>query len=336
MTIHLHSKDRTISKLLAYLTLLWGGVLSSTALLAQPVFPAKPIHLIIFTPPGGALDFLARTVSQGLTEKFKQPVIVESRLGAAGNVGASAIAKSAPDGYTIGVVTIATHGINPSVYGSKLPYDPIKDFAPITLAVELKNVLVVNPSLPVKSVPDLVAYARANPGKLSFGSAGTGTSQHFAGEMFKSVAQIDLVHIPYKGLAQAVQDLIGGEIQVMFSSVSDALPHIRSGKLRAIGLASVEGAASLPDVPAIANQGYPGFDVVSWFGFVAPAGTPRDIVLRYNKDIIAALNQPDVVTRLAGAGMDVKTSSPEQFSSFMASEIAKWAPIVKATQATPP
>jgi len=323
---------RTLTKTLLLAT----GMMLSLFAYSDSAFPSKPIRLIIYTPPGGALDFLARTVSQGLTEKLKQPVIVESRLGAAGNVGASYVAKSPPDGYTIGMATIATHGINPSLYGSKLPFDPIKDFAPIALAVELKNVLVVNPSLPIKNVSELVTYAKANPGKLSFGSAGTGTSQHFAGEMFKRVAQIELVHIPYKGLAQAVQDLISGEIQVMFSSVADALPHIRSGKLRAIGVASLDIAPSLPEIAPVALQGYPGFDVVSWFGFVAPAGTPKEIIARYNREIVSTLTQPEVIIRLAGAGMDVKTSSPEQFSDFIALEIAKWAPIVKSNKTSLP
>jgi tripartite-type tricarboxylate transporter receptor subunit TctC len=325
-----------ITKILTTALLCTAWVVTSQCAHADSAFPSKPIRLIIYTPPGGGLDYLARTVSQSLTEKLKQPVIIESRLGAAGNVGASSVAKSAPDGYTIGMATIATHGINPSLYGAKLPFDPIKDFAPITLAVEFKNVLVVNPLLPIKTVQELVDYAKTNPGKLSFGSAGTGTSQHFAGEMFKSVAQVELVHIPYKGLAQAVHDLISGEIQVMFSSVSDALPHIRSGKLRAIGIASLEPASSLPDIAPVAQQGYPGFDVVSWFGFVAPAGTPKDIVARYNRDIVATLMQADVIARLAGAGMDVKTSSPEQFSAFISSEISKWAPIVKSTKTALP
>ena len=325
-----------ITKILTTALLCTAWVVTSQCAHSDPAFPSKPIRLIIYTPPGGGLDYLARTVSQSLTEKLKQPVIVESRLGAAGNVGASSVAKSAPDGYTIGMATIATHGINPSLYGAKLPYDPIKDFAPITLAVEFKNVLVVNPLLPIKTVQDLVDYAKTNPGKLSFGSAGTGTSQHFAGELFKNVAQVELVHIPYKGLAQAVHDLISGEIQVMFSSVSDALPHIRSGKLRAIGIASLEPSSSLPDIAPVALQGYPGFEVVSWFGFVAPAGTPKDIVMRYNREIVATLMQADVIARLGGAGMDVKTSSPEQFSAFISSEISKWAPIVKSTKTALP
>jgi len=205
---------------------------------AQDIFPNKPIKLITLTPPGGSLDILARTIAQGLTDQMKQPVLVDNKSGAGGNLGASLVAKSPSDGYTIGMVTISTHGINPSLYGAKMPFNAIKDFAPITLAAELKNILVVNSSLPIRNVQELVAYAKANPGKLSFGSAGAGTSQHLAGEMLKAFAQIDVVHVPYKGLAQAVPDLISGQIQFMFSLIPDSIAHIKSGKL--------EPLASLP------------------------------------------------------------------------------------------
>lgn len=300
---------------------------------AQSAFPSKSIRLITYTAAGGSLDILARTIAQNLTEQLKQPVLVENRTGAGGNIGADIVAKSAPDGYTIGMATIATHGINPSLYGARMPFDPIKDFAPITLAAEIKNVLVINPSVPAKNVKELVAYARANPGKLSFGSAGTGSSQHLAGELFKMVAKVDMVYIPYKGLAQAVPNLISGEIQILFSGIADALPHIRSGKLRAIGVASLQRSTILPDVVPVAEQGYPGFNVGGWFGVTAPAGTPREIVGRYNREIVAALARPEVRDRLANIGMDAVTSTPEQFAAFIAAEIAKWTPLVKASGA---
>jgi len=302
--------------------------------IAQDVFPNKPIRLVTLTPPGGSLDILARTIAQGLTEQMKQTVLVDNKTGAGGNLGVNIVAKSAPDGYTIGMVTIATHGINPSLYGNKMPFNAIKDFAPITLAAELKNILVVNPSLPIKNVQELVAYAKTNPGKLSFGSAGTGTSQHLAGEMLKLMTQIDVVHVPYKGLAQAVPDLMSGQIQFMFSMIPDSLPHIRAGKLRSIGIASPKRSVIVPDVAPIAEQGFPGFEVVGWFGVVAPAGTPKDIVARYNKEIITALGHPEVRERLANMGMDVSTTTPEQFAAFIAAEIAKWAPLVKNSGAT--
>jgi tripartite-type tricarboxylate transporter receptor subunit TctC len=210
-----------------------------------------------------------------------------------------------------------------------MPFNAIKDFAPITLAAELQNVLVVNASLSVKNLSEFVLYARAHPGQLSYGSSGNGTSQHLAGEMFKRVSQIDVVHVPYKGLSQAVQALMSGDLQFMFSTVSDALPHIHSGKLRAIGLASLKRSSLLPEVTPIAELGYPGFNVVSWFGFVAPAGTPVEIVKRYNQELVSCLEEPQMRAKLAQMGLEVSTDTPEQFASFIQSEIIKWAPLVK-------
>ena len=309
-----------------------------SALLLQPAFaetpfPSKPIRLITLTTPGGALDTLARTIAQGLTERMGQPVLVEARTGAGGNIGADAIAKSSPDGYTIGMVTVSTHGINPTLYGAKMPFDAIKDFAPITLASVQRNIVVVHPSLPVKNIRELVAYARANPGKVSFGSAGTGTSQHLSGELLKMVAGIDMVHVPYKGAAQAMPDLISGQISLMFVTPHEALAQVRAGKLRALGVTSLDRSPLLPDAAPIAEQGYPGFDVRAWFGVVGPAGTPREIVNRYNRDISATLAVPATRDRLAAIGMDTATSTPEQFARYIAAEIAKWAPVVKASHA---
>lgn len=298
---------------------------------AQPAFPAKPMRLITHTTPGGSLDILARTIAQHLSEQIGQPVVVETRLGAGGNIGVNLVAKAAPDGYTIGMVTVATHGINPSLYGARMPFDAIKDFAPISLAAELKNVVVVNPSVPANNMQELVAYARANPGKLSFGSAGTGTSQHLSGELLKLVAKLDMVHVPYKGAASAVPDLVSGRIQLMFSSIPDVLPYIRAGKLRAIGVTSLQRSAVLPEQVPVSEQGFPGFDVRGWFGVVAPAATPRDIVNRLNREIVALLAKPEVRERLGKIGLDVNTSTPEQFAAFIVAEIAKWAPVVKAS-----
>lgn len=303
---------------------------------AQAAFPTKPIRLITYAAPGGALDLMSRIVAQCLTEQMKQAVVVENRPGAAGNVGASIVAKAPPDGYTIGMATSATHGINPTLYGKRMPFNAIKDFAPIGLAAELQNVLVVNASLPVKNLSEFVLYARAHPGLLSYGSSGNGTSQHLAGEMFKRVSQIDVVHIPYKGLSQAVQALMSGDLQFMFSTVSDALPHIRSGKLRAIGLASLKRSSLLPDITPIAEMGYPGFNVVSWFGFVAPAGTPAEIVKRYNQELLTGLEDPKMRSKLAQMGLEVSTDSPEQFASFIESEITKWAVWVNDSGASEP
>ncbi len=297
-------------------------------------FPTKPVRLITLTPAGGALDILARTLAQKMSESFGQPVVVENRTGAGGNIGDEIVAKAAPDGYTIGMNTSSTHGINPSLYGKAMPFDAVKDFAPISLAAELKNVVVVHPSLPVHNIQELIRYARANPNKISFGSAGSGTSQHLAGELFKMETGTQMQHIAYKGAAQAIPDLISGQIQLMFVSIPDALPHIKSGKLRAIGVTSRERSAALPDQVPVAEQGLPKFDVRAWFGVVAPAGTPRDIVMRYNTEIVKILSQADVRARLASIGLDPVTMSPDEFAAFIRQEIAKWAPVVKASGAT--
>lgn len=304
------------------------GALAASAAVAQAPFPNRPIRLITLTPPGGALDILARTLAQKLSEQMGQPVVVEARTGAGGNIGVDVVVKSAPDGYTIGMNTSSTHGINPSLYGAKMPFDPLRDTAPITVAAELKNVVVVHPSVPAKNMGELVAHARAHPGKLAFGSAGTGTSQHLAGELLKMLAGIDMVHVPYKGAAQAVPDLVSGQIQLMFVSIPDALPHIRSGRLRPIGVTSIARSGALPEQVPLAEQGFPGFDVKAWFGVIAPAGTPRDIINRYHREIAATLSLPDVRERLAGIGMDPVTMTPEQFTGFIREEIQKWAPVV--------
>lgn len=296
-------------------------------------FPTKPIRLITLTPAGGALDILARTLAQKLAEPLGQPVLVDNRTGAGGNIGAEIVAKAAPDGYTIGMNTSSTHGINPSLYGKAMPFDAIKDFAPISLAAELKNVVVVHPSVPARNIQELISYARANPNRIFFGSAGTGTSQHLAGEMFKMATGTQMSHVPYKGAAQAVPDLIAGQIQLMFVSIPDVLQHIKSGKLRPIGVTSRERSTALPDQVPVAEQGLKDFDVRAWFGVVAPANTPRDIVSRYNAEIVKILAQPDVRARLASIGLDPVTMSPEQFASFIRQEIAKWTPVVKASGA---
>jgi tripartite-type tricarboxylate transporter receptor subunit TctC len=304
----------------------------SAAPSAAQTFPAKPIRLITLTTAGGSLDTLARLIAARLTDQMGQSVVVENRTGAGGNVGAEAIAKSAPDGYTIGMNTVSTHGINPSLYGASMPFDAVRDFAPITQVAELKNVAVVTPSLPVRSAQELILHARANPNKLSFGSAGSGTSQHLSGELFKMKTGTQMQHIPYKGAAQAMPDLLSGQIQLMFVSVPEALPHIKSGKLRAVGVTSKQRSPVLPDVPSLAEQGLD-FDVSAWFGVVAPAGTPRPIVSRYNAEIVKALQLPDVRARLAAIGMDPVTMTPEQFAQFIRDEIARWAPVVKASGA---
>ena len=306
----------------------------STSVWGQAGFPAKPIRIVTLTAAGGALDIVARSIGQKLAEQMGQSVLVENRLGAGGNVGAEVVAKAAPDGYTIGMNTVSTHGINPALYGAGLPFDAIRDFAPITLVAEVKNVVVVHPSIPVTGAQELANFARANPRKLSFGSAGSGTSQHLSGELFKMQTGTEMQHIPYKGAAQAIPDLLSGQIHLMFVSIPDVLPHIRSGKLRAIGVTSRERSGVLPDAAPFAEQGLPDFDVRAWFGMMAPAATPREIVGRYYSEIVKALALQEVRARLSGIGLDPVTSaSPEQFAGFIRQEIAKWAPVVKASGA---
>lgn len=309
---------------------------ASTAALAQNAaanFPNKPIRLITLTTAGGSLDILARMIAEEIGRQWGQQVIVENRVGAGGNIGAEATARSAPDGYTIGMVTVSTHGINPTLYGERMRFDAVKDFAPIILAAELKNVVVVHPSVPAKTVPELVAYARANPDKVSFGSAGTGTTQHLAGEMVKMETGVKMQHVPYRGAAAAVPDLLSGQLQLMFVSIPDVIAHIQAGTLRPIGVTSKERSSSLPNVTPMAEQGWPDFDVRGWFGVVAPAGTPKEIVDKYNATIRAMLARPDVREKLANIGLDPLSSTPDEFAAFIRAEVAKWAPVVKASGA---
>ena len=296
-------------------------------------FPNKPLKLITLTTAGGTLDILARMIADDIGRQWGQQMIVENRVGAGGNIGAEATARSAPDGYTIGMVTVSSHGINPTLYGDLMRYDAVKDFAPIILAAETKNVVVVHPSLPVKNVPELIAYARANPDKLSFGSAGTGTTQHLSGEMVKIMTGVKMQHVPYRGAAAAVPDLLTGQTQLMFVTIPDVISHIQAGSLRPIGITSKERSRSLPDVVPMAEQGWPDFDVRGWFGVVAPAGTPKAIVDKYNATIKAMLARDDTQAKLLTMGLDSLTSTPEEFAAFIKSEVAKWAPVVKASGA---
>ena len=296
-------------------------------------FPNKPLKLITLTTAGGTLDILARMIADDIGRQWGQQMIVENRVGAGGNIGAEATARSAPDGYTIGMVTVSSHGINPTLYGDLMRYDEVKDFAPIILAAETKNVVVVHPSIPVKNVPELIAYAKANPDKLSFGSAGTGTTQHLAGEMVKIMTGVKMQHVPYRGAAAAVPDLLTGQTQLMFVTIPDVISHIQAGSLRPIGITSKERSRSLPDVVPMAEQGWPDFDVRGWFGVVAPAGTPKAIVDKYNATIKAMLARDDTQAKLLTMGLDSLTSTPEEFAAFIKSEVAKWAPVVKASGA---
>lgn len=294
----------------------------------QSAYPAKPVRLISPFPPGAVVDTLSRTLAAPLGDLLGQPVLVENRAGAGGNIGMTVVANAPADGYTIGMGSIGTHGINPSVY-AKMPFDPVRDFAPITFVASNINVLVVHPSLPAQDVKQLVAYAKSNPGKLSYGSAGTGTSQHLAAELFKQINGIEMTHIPYKGGGPAVADLVAGQIPLMFIDISASLGHIRAGKLRAVGVTTRQRTPLL-DVPTLIEQGVPDFDVNAWFGLFAPAGTPREIVMRLYADSGNALRQPAIRDRLQNMGLNPAPNTPEEFAQFIRAELDRWAKVAKA------
>jgi tripartite-type tricarboxylate transporter receptor subunit TctC len=295
-------------------------------------YPNKPIRLVCPFPPGGAVDIASRQVAQALSQQLGQPVTVDNRPGAGGNIGAEIVAKSAPDGYTLLMATSNILAINPALY-SKVPFDSIKDFAPISLVVSLNNVLVLNPGVPYKSVQEVIAAAKAQPGKLTYASAGNGTSIHLSGELFKSMAGVDMLHIPYKGSAPAVADLLAGQVNMMFDNIPSSLPQIKAGKLRALAVTGSKRAHSLPDLPTIAEAAIPGYESYVWFGVVAPAGTPPEIIKRLNAELVKAAAAPEFRDRLMGQGYDVLSSTPEQMTASIRSEMAKWSAIVKASGA---
>ncbi len=295
-------------------------------------YPNKPIRLVCPFPPGGAVDIASRAVAHELTQILGQPVTVDNRPGAGGNIGADMVAKSAPDGYTLLMTTSGILAINPALY-SKIPFDSLKDFAPVSMVVSLNNVLVVNPAFPARSVKDVIAQAKAQPGKLTYASSGNGTSIHLSGELFKSMTGVDMLHIPYKGSAPAVTDLLGGQVNMMFDNIPSSLPHIRAGKLRALGVTGPKRSPLLPDVPTIAEAGVPGYESYVWFGIVAPTGTPPDIIAKLNAALAKAAVTPSFHDRLTEQGYDVLSSTPEQMASSIRNEIAKWGKIVKASGA---
>ena len=311
-----------------------GALLAAFALLshAQAPFPSKPIRIVVPFPAGGTTDILARAVAQKLTETMGQTVVVDNRPGAGGNIGAELVAKSPPDGYTLLMGTVGTHAINASLY-AKMPYDHVRDFAPVILVAGVPNVLVVNPSVPANNVQELIAYIKANPGKVNFASSGSGTSIHLAGELFKTMAGVSMTHVPYKGSAPAVTDLLGGQVQLMFDNLPSALPQIKAGKLRALAVTSAQRASALPDVPTVAEAGLPGFDATSWFGLLAPAGTPKDVVAKLNAEVAKWLASPEAREKLASQGAIAAGQSPEDFTRHIAAETAKWQKVVKESGA---
>ena len=294
-------------------------------------YPNRSIRLVVPFPAAGTTDILARAVAQKLTEAFGQSVVVDNRPGAAGNIGSDLVAKSAPDGYTLLMGTVGTHAINPSLY--KMPYDHVKDFTPVVLVAGVPNVLVVNPALPVNSVADLIKLAKDKPGQINFASSGSGTSIHLSGELFKTMAGVDMTHVPYKGSAPALIDLVGGQVQIMFDNLPSALPQIKGGRLRAIAVTSLKRAPVLSDIPTISESGLPGFEASSWFGVLAPAGTPAPIVAKLNAEVNKWLQSADAREKLLAQGAEAAGGSPEQFAAHIRAESDKWAKVVKASGA---
>jgi tripartite-type tricarboxylate transporter receptor subunit TctC len=302
-------------------------LLSAAAAAQAPAWPAKPVRIVVPTSPGGGTDIVTRILANKLTEAFGQSVVVENRPGAGQILGTEFVARSAPDGYT--QLMAASAIILNQVLAKKPPYDTLRDFAPITVAASLPNVLTVHPSLPVKSVKELIALARAKPGALNYSSAGSGTSPHMSMELLLSMAKIDIAHVAYKGTGPATTDLLAGHVQVSMPNTLTAAPHLRSGRLRALGVTSSKRAAALPDVPTIAEAGLPGYEAIQWYALFAPAGTPRDAVNRMHAEVAKALLLPDVGDRLAADGAEAGGSRPEEFTAFIKREIEKWTRVVR-------
>jgi|SRR5689334_1567473 tripartite-type tricarboxylate transporter receptor subunit TctC len=293
----------------------------------------KPIHIVVTFTPGGAPDILARLIADRLAPAWNTQVIVDNKPGAGGNTGADFVAKALPDGTTIVVGTVGTHAINGALY-PKMPYDMVKDFAPVTLLATTPNLLVVHNDVPAKSVAELIALGKRE-GKMTFASAGSGTSIHVSGELFKTMTGIDMTHVPYKGRASAIPDLLGGRVTMMFDNMPSSLPLVKEGKLRALGVTSLKRSPAAPDIPTIAEQGLPGFEAVSWFALFAPTGTPRAVVDRLQAEVKKILVSPDVAKRLTDIGLDPVGSTPDELAAWQRAEIAKWAKVVKDSGAKP-
>ena len=296
-------------------------------------YPNKPIRIMVPFPPGGSTDIMARNLATELSKSLGQPVVVENKAGANGNIGSAEVAKAAPDGYSLLLTGVGTNAINHSLYPS-MPYDSLRDFEHITLLAEGPNVLLVNPNFPAKSVQELIALAKAQPGKLNYGSNGNGSSGRLAMEMLRQATGIDMVHVPYKGGGPSMLALIAGEVPMLFTNQDQALPQVKAGKVRAIGVASEKRNPAYPDVPTIAEQGIPGFAAVSWFGLSAPAKTPPDIIKKLHAETVKAINQPEFRSKLEANGFVVVGNTPDQFHAFVKSENEKWGKAVKASGAT--
>ena len=320
---------RSISRHLAWLLAAAAALLAAPAAFAQGAagYPNKPLRIVVTFTTGGAPDILARLIGDRLTADWGQPVVVDNKPGAGGNTGADFVAKSPGDGYTLVLGTVGTHSINGALY-AKMPYDMVKDFAPVTLLATTPNLLVINNDVPAKTLAEFIALGKKE-GKMTFASAGSGTSIHVSGELFKTMTGIDMTHIPYKGRATAIPDLLGGRVTMMFDNMPSSLPLVKEGKLRALGVTSAQRSPAAPDIPTIAEQGLPGFDAVSWFAMFAPAGTPKPIVDKLQVEVKKIIQSPEVGKKLAEIGLDVVGSTSEELAAYQRAEIAKWAKVVK-------
>ncbi|MGZ5094944.1 MAG: Bug family tripartite tricarboxylate transporter substrate binding protein [Burkholderiales bacterium] len=315
------------------LTVVAALTLCTTQALAQ-TYPAKPVRMVVPFPAGGTPDILGRILAQKLTATVGQPVLIDNRGGAAGNIGVESVARSAPDGYTLVIGNSGTFAVNPSLY-AKLPFNPTKDFTPVTPIAMVPNLLVVHPSLPVKSVKELVAIAKARPGEINYGSAGVGSVPYMAVEYFKQLTDTNIVAIQYRGVGAMLTDLLGGQISMTFAGVTAFVAHVKAKQLRALAVGTKKRIDLLPDVPTVAEAGIPKYEQTVWYGVLAPAGTPRDVVAKLNAEIVKALQQPDMLTQFAAQGATPTTSTPEEFGAFIRQETARWAGVIKASGAKP-
>jgi tripartite-type tricarboxylate transporter receptor subunit TctC len=301
--------------------------------LPAQAFPSRPVRILCPFPPGGGVDITARAIAQELSTLLGQPVVVENKPGAGGNVAAAEVARSAPDGYTLLLTLNALHAISPHLY-AKLPFDAMQDFSFITPLVSFHNVLVVSPASPARSVQELIAAAKRDPGRITFASSGNGTNIHLVGELFKSMAGVDIVHVPYKGSAPALTDLMGGAVAMMFDTIPSAVSHVKSGKLRALGVTGARRSPLFPEVPTIAESGLPGFEVVSWYGLIGPAAMPQERVRRLNAEAARGANGKEFRGRMEPLGFDIVTSTPEKMVEMLNADSARWAPLIKAAGVT--
>ena len=313
--------------------LIGAALLTTASTVAAQAYPTRPVRFVVPYAPGGSTDTLARSIATVLADQLGQQVVVDNRTGANGDIGMTIVAKAPADGYTVVLGYIANIGIGPSLY-EKMPYDPVKDFAPITQVAGAPTIFVIHPSLPAKNFKEFLAYAKANPKKVSFASAGVASVGHLTGELLNELAGIDMQHVPYKGSGQAISDLLGGHIKVMISGMSSTLSHVRGGKLLGIAVTSAKRSPSAPEIPTI-GETFPGVEASAWYGVLAPAGTPKPIISRLNADIHKSMQDPGVVKRLANVGFEITYGTPEQFAAYIQSEIKKWAKVVKASGAKP-